>query len=755
MHACMQCMALTVLYIASHICIAPKIKGNLNRLVLQCNSFVLVFQSQMEEDGMEESVMDKDVEKPENWKSKLSSAFNEDEIFYSLLILGNFYVVYAIVKSSFDVYDNSADDEQRFIQSCFCSFNQRFIFRFLFYFCLVLWFIIHSYNFFVQLSVKRLQICEDFIKVFLAFCIVCPCYSLCGICKYLHKHLYKCITRYHELNPSTSGTDRPVNSVNHNKLIQKNLKLLWFQYCKLYVIGYTMYDDDKIQSIKSIMKNENEENNGGNSAQDRSCCFIECKKKGENASYDCHCFRCNEQPINTCPEINMMCCNEYFPNRCLSQDIICVILFFVKYIAQLVTVPLLLLQIFDTYSFLCFSPDSYCSHTTEYQQHLVQAAITLFFYCSLVISHLASTMLIWNPWPKPKHDEKRKLALENVIKQNKLKQCMDSRPCTSKYRLCAAIRNKFEETFNDKHPWTIYFLLDLKVVYIITFGLITIINLISSTANIHAFTDKNCMVLFNVSSNYMNVNVTSINDPILWNCRGFSETSDSYKFLYWMVIITLIVIMTGWFLIKFVSLIVVNSGCGFKCCSNMSSTFKHGLTKLWYMAIHQEIILKIHPNQEATEHGILSQSDIGFYDDRLNEDIPDDVVKNLSYKNYFRSTIPYILLVLSFTILCLAYFSFDLHPLACIAEPDEELITYEMSKVELKFSTSLLLYQKIGGISVFFLSIVFLTFVRLFFYYTELVVKDLKKQVKSIREAHEKKAVQNERAITINENPNT
>ena len=87
------------------------------------------------------------------------------------------------------------------------------------------------------------------------------------------------------------------------------------------------------------------------------------------------------------------------------------------------------------------------------------------------------------------------------------------------------------------HGLAIYFLVDLKVMYIITFGLITIINLISSTANIHAFTDKSSMMLFNVSSKYMNVNVTSINDPIQWNCRQFSEMSDTYKFLYWMVIV--------------------------------------------------------------------------------------------------------------------------------------------------------------------------------------------------------------------------
>ena len=56
--------------------------------------------------------MNEDDEKPEDWKSKLSPAFNEEEILYSLVVLGNFYVVYAIVKASFDVHDNSIDDEQ-------------------------------------------------------------------------------------------------------------------------------------------------------------------------------------------------------------------------------------------------------------------------------------------------------------------------------------------------------------------------------------------------------------------------------------------------------------------------------------------------------------------------------------------------------------------------------------------------------------------------------------------------------------------
>ena len=693
-----------------------------------------------------------DDEKPEDWKNKLSPAFNEEEILFSLLVLGNFYVVYVIVKSSFDVYDNSADDEERFVQSCFCSLNQRIFFRFWFGFCFLLWLLIHSYNFFAQLSVRRLHKFEDIIKVFLAFCIVCPCYSLCGVYKWLcncfNQCLSKCWCKEQSDPMENEGNLKPkskeqsklsisIVQANKIKLVRKNISLLWFQYSKLYVVGYTRYND-KIQSIKSIM-NKIELDHVHSAETENGCCFLECNKRGENVicTHPCCCLRCSRQCCSqcgsesTCPDINIVCCNKHFHNRILSKDIIRAFLFSVKYISQLVTVPLLLLQIFDTYSFLCFSPDSYCSHTTEYKQHVVQAAITLFFYCSLVISHLASILLIWNPWPK--HD-KSKSVPEKVSK-------------VQKKDLFKVVQNKFEETFNDKTSWTIYFLIDLKMVYIITFGLITIINLISATATIHASTDKSSTMLFNVSSKYMNVNVTSINDPVLWNCRQFSETSDSYKFLYWMVIMVLIAIMSGLLVIKFVSLIVVNSCCGFKCCIYRSSTFKHGLTKLWHIAIHKKLIDLIMSqkspaskasaafsssqasslNEAKTEDGLLSEDDIKSksYAEMLKEDIPDDVVKTLSCKNFCRSIIPYILLFLSVAIMCLAYSSYDLHPLACLVEPDEELITYEENKVELKFSTSLLLYQKIGGILVFCLGIIFLAFVRLFLYCTEQIVEEL------------------------------
>ena len=106
--------------------------------------------------------------------------------------------------------------------------------------------------------------------------------------------------------------------------------------------------------------------------------------------------------------------------------------------------------------------------------------------------------------------------------------------------------------------------------------------MISSTANSEAFSDKSSMKLFNVSSEYMDVNVTSISDPVLWNCRRFSKTNDYYKFLYWMIIIAMAVIIIGFSITKFFALITASRSSGTECCS-----CKRGLTKLWRIAILQ------------------------------------------------------------------------------------------------------------------------------------------------------------------------
>ena len=97
-----------------------------------------------------------------------------------------------------------------------------------------------------------------------------------------------------------------------------------------------------------------------------------------------------------------------------------------------------------------------------------------------------------------------------------------------------------EEEFQiDKaSKWTVYFLIDLRVLFIITYVYISVIYSISTTANSEANADVNSMILFNVTSqpNHTNVMVSHIDDALLWNCRKHSVTKEYYIGLYYMLL---------------------------------------------------------------------------------------------------------------------------------------------------------------------------------------------------------------------------
>ena len=103
------------------------------------------------------------------------------------------------------------------------------------------------------------------------------------------------------------------------------------------------------------------------------------------------------------------CCSCYCCSccGCIRYYFICTFFLVAKYCAQAATVPLILLQMFDTYAFLCFaSNEAFCTPTSEYRIHAFQTMITIGFYCSLALSLLASTILEWKPWPKKFTDQR-------------------------------------------------------------------------------------------------------------------------------------------------------------------------------------------------------------------------------------------------------------------------------------------------------------------------------------------------------------
>ena len=140
--------------------------------------------------------------------------------------------------------------------------------------------------------------------------------------------------------------------------LQRYEKILWYRYYQLYVVGYSK----DIKPDKSSKASQSKDDR-------RYYCLGRCKDE----SKDC-------------------CINCYHGFRDLSYAFLVLL----KYIAQGTTVPLLMLQMFDTYALLCFSPDgTYCKTVSEYKVHLAQAAITISFYLCIALAQLTSAMLDW------------------------------------------------------------------------------------------------------------------------------------------------------------------------------------------------------------------------------------------------------------------------------------------------------------------------------------------------------------------------
>ena len=91
------------------------------------------------------------------------------------------------------------------------------------------------------------------------------------------------------------------------------------------------------------------------------------------------------------------------------------------------------------------------------------------------------------------------------------------------------------ENVDKASKWTSFVLVDLKIVFIITFVYVSAVNLISTTANNEATIDVNYNGTFNVTTEHINVNVDCIDDAVLWSCRHHSMTKNYYKILYTQV----------------------------------------------------------------------------------------------------------------------------------------------------------------------------------------------------------------------------
>ena len=233
--------------------------------------------------------------------------------------------------------------------------------------------------------------------------------------------------------------------------------------------------------------------------------------------------------------------------------------------------------------------------------------------------------------------------------------------------------------------WTIFLLVDLRVMFIITYVYVSVVNLISTTANSEASDDIYSTVLFNVTSQpeHTNVSVSFIDDAILWNCRDHSVTKHYYRGLYWMLISA----FSGTILAFIFTKITIVCGS------------KHGCSYLWRIAIIEYLQHKIKLDINKTHVELVKECK------KLvnKKDVLDEVDKNpninqksLKRYRFCRVVCLYYSIVVLVAGVVLAFLFYDLHPLACIHGQREQYYDYEKASesVKISFSNGILFTQK-------------------------------------------------------------
>jgi len=264
------------------------------------------------------------------------------------------------------------------------------------------------------------------------------------------------------------------------------------------------------------------------------------------------------------------------------------------------------------------------------------------------------------------------------------------------------------EKINKASKVTIFFLIDLRAVFIITYVYITVVNLISATANSEATRDSKSNATFDITSrhDHQAVEVSLIDNAVLWNCREHSVTKGYYKTLYWMLFGTSATIL---FILLLVKLTVVGAA-------------KHGYNYMWQLAtlqyFHEELDnAKLHAERDARCYAML-----------LTKEIKTEVPATANHLRKFFLRYSVFLLPL---LLLLTGLSYDSHPLSCMVGPSEETIMYNSStnRVELRYSDNILRFQQVMAIFVIYLALLFIGCVIGFFCCNYWIIKKFKKQV--------------------------
>ena len=288
------------------------------------------------------------------WRKYLSGALSDEQLYLAMFVLFIFYFVYTLYNS---FLDNTQKDEGDVIRNCTCKDGHRNFYLFWSITCFTLWFVCHS---FYTLAKTFPRVTKSLKQKFV-------------------NQVRNCVGKYvlickNDENDSNSDSDERKLKKMTDQHIDQCEMFLWSRSYEMYAVGMKKRNEQlNLKEIEKLIARSL-----SLEIRRRECLGtrVNNDKGGQDLSHNFHIVK----------SIILALFHSF--------------IMVIRFIAQLSVVPLLIIQMFDTYTLLCLAERDYCNRISRYRLHLDQTALSFSFYCSLMISLLTTTWLNLVPFPK-------------------------------------------------------------------------------------------------------------------------------------------------------------------------------------------------------------------------------------------------------------------------------------------------------------------------------------------------------------------
>ena len=313
-----------------------------------------------------------------DWKSALSGALNDTQLTFAIIILFGFFGVYILFDG---IYDNNRKDVAavKDIQNagCNCEPAHRNFYIAWFTICSTVWVVGPFVLWIFQCS----NCCRTKLNCTNALILFQNIFT--GIAERIKacnseqlKEMANTILGVVKLFKIDKIAAGPLKKIEHLK---------WLEYYNMHITGTDVkrikFKKIRKRILKVIGPVEKQNDNSDQVAKQNQ----EEKREMIDEEVDLE-----EIESNYC----CGCCFLFYA--------VCFVLECGRIIAQRATVPLLMIQAFDTYAFLCFTGNQFCTATAQYDIPLGQAAFTFAFSVSIMASTLTVAMLKWFKYQRKK-----------------------------------------------------------------------------------------------------------------------------------------------------------------------------------------------------------------------------------------------------------------------------------------------------------------------------------------------------------------